>query len=382
MKENIWTNKNFWQAVATLIGTIVGAGILGIPFVVSRVGLWPGLFFIVLLGLASMILNLMIAEMLLRTRLRHQLVGLMQKYLGQAAKHWQALAMGIGYYGALTAYIIGEGEVLAAIFGASGISALWFSIIFFLGSVVVLLIGLKLIKVLEFWLVLLILLIVLVIVIVSLPAINITNFYYLDFSELFLPYGVILFAFGGSGAVFSIREILRQQERLIRPAVVLGSLFPILLYSIFALVVLGVTGLTTTDIATIGLGNALGPNMVLYGNLFAVLAMATSFLTLGIALRQMYRYDYHLPVWLAWLLVIIVPLLIFLLISQNFIQVIGTAGSLTFGLSGVLTVLAFWRAKKIGEQSPIFSLPKMRVIGSLLIVIFLFGVVYTIVGLL
>jgi amino acid permease len=336
----------------------------------------------VVLGLASMTINLMVAEMILRTRFRHQLVGLMKKYLGVTGKHIQAAAMIIGYYGALTAYIIGEGNVLASLFPQVGWSPLVWSIVFFAIGTSVLFVGLKLIEKLEFWLVLLIIAIVITISIVSINYISVENYYYVDLSRIFLPYGVILFAFGGTGAIFSMREILRKREEWLRPAIVTGAAIPMVLYSFFALVVLGVTGLATTDIATIGLGQAVGPFMTWLGNLFAIVAMATSFFTIGIALVQMYRYDYRMPAVPSWALTASIPLLVFLFVSQDFIGVIGTAGSLTFGMAGIITVLAFWRSKKIGDQEPAFKLPVLHGVGWFLMVIFFTGILYTFVEML
>ena len=35
--------KHIWQGVSTLVGTIIGAGILAIPFVVQQAGFWTGI---------------------------------------------------------------------------------------------------------------------------------------------------------------------------------------------------------------------------------------------------------------------------------------------------------------------------------------------------
>ena len=73
-------------------------------------------------------------------------------------------------------------------------------------------------------------------------------------------------------------------------------------YLLFALVVVGATGINTTQIATIGLGLLIGKHMILFGNLFAIFAMGTSFLTLGLALKEMYAYDYNLSNFKSWAL--------------------------------------------------------------------------------
>ncbi|OGF30029.1 hypothetical protein A2533_01510 [Candidatus Falkowbacteria bacterium RIFOXYD2_FULL_35_9] len=372
--------KNLWQAVATLVGTIIGAGILGIPYVVARLGFWPGLIVIVVLGISSLLINLMIAEIMLRTRFRHQIGGLVKKYIGVNWEHIASFGMIIGAYGGLTAYLIGEGQVLAALFGQAE-NSIVFSWIFFIFSALILFIGLKLIKALEFWMVLLVVIVVVFIGAFSLPQLQIANFQTVDLSQAIVAYGVLLFAFGGTGAIFSVKEILAGDKKMIKPAIIIGSVLPIIVYILFALFVVGVTGMSTTEVATVGLGNALGNKVVIMGNLFAVLVMGSSFLTVGIGLKQLYQYDYKLPAWLAWILVIVVPLLIFLFISHNFIEVISLAGSLTFGVVGVLVVFAFWGAKNKGDQKPAFNLPKFYLVGSGLVLLFLIGVIVTLIDL-
>ncbi|MEM4244580.1 MAG: aromatic amino acid transport family protein, partial [Candidatus Nanoarchaeia archaeon] len=109
------------RAVAILIGTIVGAGILGIPYVVYKAGFWTGMLMIVALGIALLLLHLYLGEIALRTKQKHQLAGYAEKYLGGWAKKLMFLTMLIGSYGALTAYIIGTGATIKAILGGSEI---------------------------------------------------------------------------------------------------------------------------------------------------------------------------------------------------------------------------------------------------------------------
>ena len=71
-----------WEAISTFVWTIIGAGILGIPYVVAQAGLWTGIVVIVALGLVSMILYLYLGEITLRTKGFHQLTGYSEKYLG------------------------------------------------------------------------------------------------------------------------------------------------------------------------------------------------------------------------------------------------------------------------------------------------------------
>ena len=76
-------NKPFLEAVATLIGTMVGAGVLGIPYVFARAGFVTGLIDLIILGTAIVFIYLYLGEVVLRTKGNHQLTGYAEKYLGK-----------------------------------------------------------------------------------------------------------------------------------------------------------------------------------------------------------------------------------------------------------------------------------------------------------
>ncbi len=74
--------KGVYKAIATLIGTIIGAGVLGLPYVISQAGFNLGLILILIIGLAVLYMNLFYGEVVLRTKTAHQLAGYAEKYLG------------------------------------------------------------------------------------------------------------------------------------------------------------------------------------------------------------------------------------------------------------------------------------------------------------
>jgi len=135
--------RHFYEAVATLIGTVIGAGIFAIPYVVAKSGFLIGAFYIVFIGLSILMINLYIGEIALRTKENHQLTGYAEKYLGKWGKRIMTFSMIFGIYGALTAYLIGEGNVLSAIFGGP---PLVYSLLFFVVVSAIIYVGLKLIK--------------------------------------------------------------------------------------------------------------------------------------------------------------------------------------------------------------------------------------------
>ncbi|MBU1131781.1 hypothetical protein KKC32_00825 [Patescibacteria group bacterium] len=365
----------FAEAVATLIGTIIGAGVLSLPFAIAAVGLIPGLILLCVLGSVVLITNLMVAEIILRTRARHQLAGYAKKYLGSRFYKLQTFNLVIGGFGALLAYIIGEGAILSSLLGGDKFV---YSLIFFAAAAIVLFFGLNAVKVFELWLVVGFVIVIMVIWGASGGAIDISNYNYIDLSQWFIPYGVILFAMSGAASVVTMREILKQEERQLKKAVVLGTIIPIIIYIIFACIVIGVTGRNTTEVATVGLGNVIGPYMIIFGNLFAFFAIGTSFLTIGLIIRDFFHLDLKLSKFSSWIITMSVPLILFLAGIRDFIETIGIVGGFTVGFTSIIIIFTFWQAKKKGDRAPEFSLPKFKIAGWFFIMIFFLGMAYVV----
>lgn len=375
MKEK----KHFLQAIATLVGTVIGAGIFAIPYVIAQAGFITGIIDIVLIGLAVLTINLYMGEITLRTPGFHQLSGYAYIYLGKIGKMIMSYAMIFGIYGALTAYMLGEGEALFAIFNVW--SPMVFTLIFFAIMAYLLYVGLKAVEESELGMVPIIIIISAIIILLSLFKFDVDNLLHFNWMNVFLPYGVILFAFGGTVSIPEMREVLVKNEGLLKRSIIIGSMIPMAIYAIFSLVVVGVTGIDTTQVATIGLGELIGNHMVIFGNLFVIFAMATSFLALGLALKEMYIFDFKMKNIKAWLLTLVPPLIVVLLGFNSFIKAIQISGSFAFGIEGILIVLMYWRAKKHCGRHPEYKISKIKLLGYALIVLFSLGILYQILDL-
>jgi len=370
-------NHQFFYAVAMLVGMIVGAGTFGLPYVFSQAGFMVGFFYLIILGAAVMLVHLFYGEIVLRTSQPHRLVGYAAKYLGSGAKKIVTLIILFEYYGALLAYLILGGRFLAIIFGRwlDGSEFFW-TIVFFLLGAAAIFWRLRRVAVSEFFMTVLLLLAATVLLVKGAPLVNFNNFQTLNLSKFFLPYGVILFALAGSAAVPEMRQVLAGQERKFKKAIFWGTLIPIILYFLFAAVVVGVTGRLTSEEAIGGLVPHLGSWVIILGAVFGFLAVFTSFIVLGVAVRKIYQHDYKIKSLISFLLACFIPLFGYLLGFKNFILIIGFVGAIVSGLDGILTILIYFKAKKLGDRRPEYSLAGAKILGGSLILIFTLGLIY------
>lgn len=249
-----------------MVGTIIGAGILGIPYVFARAGFWTGTLVLLVVGLAMVLMKLMYGEVTLRTKGNHQISGYTEIYLGKLAKHLISFILIASIYGAMLAYFIGQGEVIEAI---TGIPKFWASIGFYGLFGAFIYAGLRLIKRAELIMTSFILVVIFSIALMTMNHIDVSNLQGFDWGKLAVPYGVLLFACSGIVAVPEVRRILRRRENLMKRVIIWGCTIPPVIYFLFTALVVSVAGVNVTEVASVGLGEIMGWRMVIVANLFA-----------------------------------------------------------------------------------------------------------------
>jgi amino acid permease len=343
--------SKFIPALAVLLGTIIGAGFLGIPYVISKSGFLIGVIYLLLIAGFIMLTKLYLGEVSLRTQETHQLTGLAERYLGKTGKFVMFFAMIFGIYSALVAYLIGEGRSISYVIFGNFNYSLFISLVFWLALSILTYIGLKALKKYEKISMFVVLGLVLLIFLFFIGKVNPENLSYIN-SETFAPFGVILFSFLAFSALPEVKRILSGQENLMKKVIVTGVLLAFLIYLAFCFVVVGVFGQGVQEIATLSLGR--------FFALLGVTTMFTAFFALSIAIRDMFRFDFKLGRFKGWLLCSFVPLLLFLVISLykvvSFVQILSIAGIVSGGLTGISVLLMNLRAKKLGNRKPEYSM--------------------------
>lgn len=365
-------DKNLVAAVATMIGVIIGAGVLGIPFAVAKPGFLIGAIHIIVLGLALLLINLYVGEVSLLTEGRHQLTRYAEKYLGKAGKHLMLVAMVIGIYGALTAYLIGEGASIGELFGINSSIAM---IIFFAIISYFIFRDINIIKNAEVFLNAFRFIAIAVLLLFVFASFRYENISYVDKSSALLPYGVIFFALMGAAAVPEMRDVLKNNKQLMKKAIIIGSLIPVCFYLLFSFAFVGAFGANVSEIATSGM--SLHKSIAIFGDIFAIISMATAFLVLGLALKWAYRYDYGINRHIAFLLTCAVPIVLVILGVSGFSKVMGITGAIAGGIEGTIIVLMHRKAKGKAE----YNVKMPFFVDILLIALFIAGIIYTFLAL-
>ena len=366
-------NKKFLATTFTLTGSIIGAGILGLPYVFAQSGLLIGLFWLIALGAIMIFMNLTLGEITLRTKGKHQLAGYAEKYLGKKGKRAMFFIVIFGIYSALLAYLVGEGNSFARLIPFD-VPPVVFGIIFWVILTLMLRKGMKELKKVETWGVIGIIGIVLAIFIQYVFTLDISNLATINQANFFTPIGVVLFALLGFTSIPELRIEIKGQEKLFKRAVIIGTVIPIILYILFSIIFIGKFGITVNEVATL----SLGPFVTILG----IFTMLTSFLVLSFSLHDMFKYDLKTSNKVNFFFTSLVPLISYILAEQfdftSFSTILGIGGTVSGGLTGIMILLMARKAKaktRSKNKEPEIKMPINWFIVIILSLVFIAAIV-------
>lgn len=359
------------MASSVVIGSCIGAGVLGLPYVAAQSGFFVVLAYILFVGLLIFMVNSFLGEVVLRTEGDHQLIGYVERYLGLKARHVMEFAFVFGAYAAMIAYMLGMGKSLSFLIFGNTSYEIYFGVLVGLGFAFILRGGLSALKRFEKIGVLIVLSLLVVIVAIFVPKVVLANLLGFDKGNLLLPFGVVLFALMSFDVIPEVKILLKDREGIFRKVLLTGTLTSVVFYLVFTFVVLGSQGSNTPQVATL----ALGPIFVLLG----MFTMFTSYLTKGNAMRESFQFDERYSMKKSWALATLVPIGLFLLTQLtnffSFTRILSIGGVVSGGLIAILSLLMVKKAKIHGNREPEYSVPANWFILGFLILIFALGVV-------
>ncbi len=330
---------------------IFGAGAFALPYAFSRAGFfWGSAHF--LIALAIMIfLHFWYGEIAYFTESRSRFTGYAEGLLGGKAKWFAFLITIFTDYGALFAYGFLGGIFLANIFN---IPPLIISLLIFIAAGFLIFLKAEFTASVNFYLSIALFGLVIYLFIAALPFIRQENLFgagfdFLPKSDWFLPYGIWIFSLAGFAALPEARDIIaRNSLKIFKRVILISLILCAVFYYLFTITVVGLSGASTAKDALGSLAEILGKPAIIAGSILGFLAVFTSFIALGADLKNIFVYDFKMKKFTAWLGVIFPPALLLFLGANDFIKILGIAGSIGLGLVGILIILM---RKKLAEKN-------------------------------
>lgn len=339
------TQKGFFdiaRASAILISCTVGAGILSLPYLFSLVHPFVSTLNLVIAFCIVLCASLFLGDLLHALKEPHQMVGVARAFLTRRKSAILISTYFIYICGAILAYFIGSGQALAEVFPIYS-SGVW-TTLFFLAGALILFFDLRVFSDTEEILTVFLILAIAVLIGISANKIHIPHIAPLfeqtiSLQSFFLPLGGIFFALMGFMSIPDMYNSLSTQHKeKYRASILIGIILCATLYFFFVFATINLTGTQIHDVASISIGKILGKGALAFINIFAALAMFTSFLALAHSMKDSLFLDYRFPKKMAWILAVGIPYVLFLLIKSSF----GFIVSITGTVAGIIMILCIF----------------------------------------
>jgi len=341
------------KGIGMMAGLIIGAGVFALPYAFAQAGVLWGTIHLVVSLFIVYLLHQWYGEVSFYTKGRHRFVGYVEMYLGKKAKFFSLLTTLGSYYFSLLIYAIMGGIFLANFTSLfNGRTVEFMTLLFFACGGLMALFKVSRIAEINFYLTVPIVGFIVYMLFFSFPHIKTENFFssgnLLMNKNWFLPYGVWLFSLTGFSAIPPTRDIFFNSSIKSFKKVVSISLFlAAAVYAVFIFSILGASGQFTTVDALSGIKAVMGAKVMAIGSIIGFLAVFTSFIALAVDMKSMFRYDYKIHKFPAWLLVVIPPVIIYLKDIGGFINILAVTGSVGMGILGIFIVLMRHKIVKI-----------------------------------
>lgn len=272
---------SFLEAVAMIVGTNIGAGVLSMAYASRKAGFMPLLIWLAVAGVFTTISMLYVSETALRTRTHSQLSGLAQRYVGSFGAWAIFISVAVNSIGALIAYMSGSGKILSAFLG---IDPALGSLLFFVPAALVLYMGLGAIGKGEKFISIGMVSMIVMLVIATLVHDNtdVARLFEGDWVYMVPVFNIAVFCFSAQYIVPEMARGFSDAPARLPRAVITGMALTFVLLAIVPMSVISLTGLENqTEVATLAWGQALGQWAFYTANTFALCAMLTSYWGLG-----------------------------------------------------------------------------------------------------
>ncbi len=334
-----------WEAAMLIAGSGLGTGILAIPYAASRTGLFGIITSVAAAFVASALMHLLVADLVLNSKNSTQLMGIFKEHLfkGKNENLYSSLffaVLAVVLLFNLAIYILVAAEVFTETFGiAPSVS----KIIFYGISSLIVVAGIKIIGVSEKYSMIIIGGVVMFLTVKSLdhPVRNM-ELTFGSYRGALALYGLVMFSFS---ALFSIPQAANniENKNKLKTAIIAGIAINAAITLFFTFSAIKASD-TVTQVATIGLSSSLGNMTNVVCALFVALAMFTSYLSIALAQIDIICTEIKVKRKTAFMGATVPSLLTALFLPISFIAMIQVVGGIVAVITSLLVIPGYIKA--------------------------------------
>ena len=363
-------NMKYLAALSTTVGTIVGGGILALPYAIEKSGFFEGIALLILVGFASILITMYTGELSSHFKKLHQLPVIISKYTGKRLRILILVFQVLTIYGAQIAYLTGIALVLVFLFHLPyAISVL----LVFLLTLPLIYNGYKLVEDAETPLLFIKIALIVAAALSVVTIIKDANFYLYNITNLFGPFGIILFSFTGYTVIPEVKEELGGIKKL-TSVIVVSYIISIFLYVFFSFAFVGAFGQSVSTVATNGIHSIYYEVLFSLTTLFLLL---TPYIALSLVLADSFTYDFGIGRKPSMFLSLAAPFAI-ALFNLNFESILDVTGGIFISLLAILILFAVFIERRKTKNKIKYVVPGGTYLIVFTFVIMLLGLAYTV----
>ncbi len=368
------------EVTFAVVGCGIGSGCLGTAYSARLSGFPVIAFWLIVSGITTLFSMYYVAETALRTRRMMQLPGLAERYVGPVGKILVFLAVTLNAFSCLIAYFNGSGDMLNTLLGVPR----WVgTMMFLIPGMLVVYFGLKAVGMASKYLSAAMIVMLVILCGASLVSKNadLSRLFVSNWSYAIPVFNVAAFSYIGQYLVPDLARGLSHDPKKLAPAMLVGQIITAVL---LILVPLGCFAISPADeisqVATIAWGQALGSWALYTANIFALIAMFTSFCpisqTLISSIVDFFKFKsdsdnkIRVPI---MLVVYIIPLFLVFGGFVGFVDAIYFSGTFCAAIMAILPVFMLNKARKSGDLEPVWTCGWMASKPMQAIIIILYG---------
>ena len=353
-------NSKILESIFLIVSTIVGLGMLILPYAFSKSGIYFLIYFLVL-SLSIFILHLVYSEIIFQAEKKHNLPGLASILINKNLKVPVWIFDFFGTEFVFLAYLMALSKFTNLIFS---IDPILIKISYSIFVIIVTFLSLNPFLKIESSLAFFEILFPIFLSFYLLPKINLNNLNF-SFGDPILSYGIIIFSLTGYSSLQIVYDLIGKDKKSFLKINLLSILIIAISYLLFSFSVLGVVGKNISDDTLSSLSKILHPYIFLSILVLTSISILTTFVSLAFYLKRGLIEDFRLNKYLSWFLVSL-PILIFSFIhSENLANLASFIGSIFIGVNLIIIFLCYLKLKEVKY----FNIPKPLV----KFLIFLFG---------
>ena len=352
-------NKNeVFTAACVVAGNGMGSGMMAIPYFVAHAGIAGGIAAFILAYIVSVLMHLMIAELLIQTDDTKDITGVFNRYFfpgkgGKVLRLLFFLILVTVLIANLAAYISGAVEIITQLVP---LSPARIRLVFYVIASLVVILGLKIMCVSEVSAVSIMSVLLVLALVFSFRHINpkfgisVTG----SAGACTALFSMIMFSFSAIFAVPQVIDYLDRDTLKIRRSVFMGILINLIL-SVTVAVCAMITSEEVTKIAIVGWSEAAGGVIKILGSLIIVLAMLTSYWSIGLASSDIISNQTGAGTGLSFSLATLPALVITFIAGSGFMDYLKIVGGAVAVILSFMVIPSYLKCMKNIDNSKIMK---------------------------